>query len=166
MSSFFKEKVIRTLAAAEDQAKTILETIGDSIDYITLTGADVILAIYIEKEVNKCGIIMPTERLEESIYQSKVALVVKTGPDAFKFKGSYAWVSPNQDEYEGDFASGDTLLLKKSYYERAAKYTPKVGDWVIHFPTDSKLFGLNGVPCRYALDSSVKMITTRPDAIL
>lgn len=160
MSSFFKEDVIRRLAAAENQAKTVLDIIGDSIDHITLTGSDVVLAVYIEKEMSKGGLILPTQRLEESIYQSKVALVVKTGPDAFKFKGSFAWVSPEKNEI------GKDGKFTKAYYARAAKYTPKVGDWVIHFPTDSKLFGLNGVPCRYALDSSVKMITTRPDAIL
>jgi hypothetical protein len=160
MSSFFKEDVIRTLAAAKDQAKTVVDIIGKSLDHITLTGADVVLAVYIEKEMSKNGIILPTQRLEESIYQSKVGLVIKAGPDAFKFKGSFAWVSPDPKEV------GKDGKFTKAYYERAKQYTPKVGDWVIHFPTDSKLFGLNGVPCRYSLDSSVKMITTEPDAIL
>jgi hypothetical protein len=160
MSSFFKEEVIRKLAASQDQAATVLDILGDALDHITLTGSDVVLAVYIEKEVSKGGLILPTQRLEESIYQSKVALVVATGPDAFKFKGSFAWVSPNQDEI------GEDGKFTKAYYDRAEKFTPKIGDWVIHFPTDSKLFGLNGVPCRYSLDSSVKMITTKPDAIL
>jgi hypothetical protein len=118
------------------------------------------MAVYIEPGVNKGGIILPDERLKESLYQSKVGLIVKTGPDAFRFRGSFPWVSPRSEEY------GEEGKLKKSYAMRAKKHTPKVGDWVVHFPTDSKLFGLRGVPCRYSLDSTVKMIATAPNEIL
>jgi hypothetical protein len=160
MSNFFKDDVIRKLAAAENQAETILSIIDGALDTVTLTGNDVILGIYIEKEMSPGGLLLPDQRLKESIYQSKVAIVLKVGPDAFKYKSSFAWVSPDPKEI------GKDGKFTKAYYARAAKHTPKVGDWVIHFPTDSKLFGLNGVPCRYSLDSSVKMISTRPDAIL
>lgn len=160
MSSFFKSELIRSLAKSEDQRQSIFEALGDSLDNLVLTGNDVIIAVYIEKEVNKGGIIMPDERLKESLYQSKVGLVVRAGPDAFRFRGSFPWVSPRPDEIDA------TGKLKKSYNMRAKKHTPKVGDWVVHFPTDSKLFGLRGVPCRYSLDSTVKMITTAPDEIL
>lgn len=160
MSSFFKSELIRTLAKSEDQRQAIFEAIGGSLDSLALTGSDVIIAVYIEKEVNRGGIIMPDERLKESLYQSKVGLVVKAGPDAFRFRGSFPWVSPRAEDI------GPDGKLKKSYSMRARKHTPKVGDWVVHFPTDSKLFGLRGVPCRYSMDSTVKMITTSPDEIL
>ena len=160
MSNFFKSELIRDLAKAENQAAAIIDALGDSLDHQTLTGNDMIIAVYIEKAVNKGGIIMPDERLKESLYQSKVGLVVKAGPDAFRFRGSYPWVTPRPEELD---AHGK---LTPAYAERAAKHTPKVGDWVVHFPTDSKLFGLRGVPCRYSLDSTVKMITTAPDEIL
>lgn len=160
MSSFFKSDLIRELAKAEDQKAAIFAALGDSLEHLALTGNDTIIAVYIEREVNKGGIIMPDERLKESLYQSKVGLVVKTGPDAFRFRGSFPWVSPRSDEVNS------TGALSESYYVRAATHTPKVGDWVVHFPTDSKLFGLRGVPCRYSLDSTVKMITVAPDEIL
>lgn len=160
MSNFFKDDVIQALASAPDQTKKVHEIVGDVLGHVTLTGNDVVLAIYIEKEMSPGGIILAPQRLKESIYQSKVALILKTGPDAFRFKGSFPWVSPLPEEI------GEDGKFIASYYNRMANYTPKVGDWVIHFPTDSKVFGLNGVPCRYSLDSSVKMITTKPDAIL
>jgi hypothetical protein len=160
MSNFFKSDLIRELAKAEDQKAAIIEALGDSLDHLTLTGNDTIIAVYIEREVNKGGIIMPDERLKESLYQSKVGLVVAAGPDAFRFRGSFPWVSPRPDEIDEDGK------LTDAYAIRACKHTPKAGDWVVHFPTDSKLFGLRGVPCRYSLDSTVKMITTAPDEIL
>lgn len=160
MSNFFKDDVVQQLASAENQAEKMRSILGEGLDNVILTGNDVILGIYIEKEMSPGGIIYSAQRLKESIYQSKVALVLKIGPDAFKFKGAYPWIAPLPSEINGD---GSYSGL---YYERASAYTPKVGDWVIHFPTDSKLFGLNGVPCRYSLDSSVKMITTKPDLIL
>jgi len=160
MSSFFKSDLIRLLAKAEDQKAAIVEALGDSIEHLSLTGNDVIIAVYIEKEISKGGLIMPDERLKESLYQSKVGLVARAGPDAFRFRGAFPWVSPRPEEI------GEDGKLKKGYGMRSKKHTPKVGDWVVHFPTDSKLFGLRGVPCRYSLDSTVKMITTAPDEIL
>jgi hypothetical protein len=160
MSSFFKSELIRNLAKAEDQVSAIMAALGNSLNTITLTGNDIIIAVYIEKEVNRGGIIMPDERLKESLYQSKVGLVVKAGPDAFRFRNAFPWVSPRPEDM------GTDGKLKKTFAAHVKKHTPKVGDWVVHFPTDSKLFGLRGVPCRYSLDSTVKMITTAPDEIL
>ena len=158
--SFFRSDLIRELAVSDDQAAAIMVALGSSLDTITLTGNDVIMAVYIEPGVNKGGIILPDERLKESLYQSKVGLVVKAGPDAFRFRNAFPWVSPRPEELGPDGG------LTSRYAERAAKHTPKVGDWVVHFPTDSKLFGLRGVPCRYSLDSTVKMISTAPNEIL
>jgi len=160
MSNFFKSELIRDLAKAKDQKAAIIAALGDSLDTITLTSNDIIIAVYIEKEINRAGIIMPDERLKESLYQSKVGLVVKAGPDAFRFRGSYPWITFHPNEV------GENGKLLPAYHERVKLHTPKVGDWVVHFPTDSKLFGLRGVPCRYSLDSTVKMITTAPDEIL
>lgn len=160
MSNFFKDDVVQKLASAENQAEEMRNIVGDGLNNVILTGNDVILGIYIEKEMSPGGIIYSSQRLNESIYQSKVALVLKLGPDAFRFKGAYPWIAPLPSEINGDGTYFD------SYYERASAHTPKVGDWVIHFPTDSRLFGLNGIPCRYSLDTSVKMITTKPDIIL
>lgn len=160
MSNFFKSDLIRELAIAEDQKAAIMTALGDSLDHQTLTGNDMIIAVFIERGINKGGIIMPDERLKESLYQSKVGLVVKAGPDAFRFRGAYPWVTPRPEELDNEGR------LLPAYNKRAKLHTPKVGDWVVHFPTDSKLFGLRGVPCRYSLDSTVKMITTAPDEIL
>jgi hypothetical protein len=160
MSTFFKDDVIRKLASSPDQAQTVRELVGDALNDITLTGNDLIMSVYIEKEMSPGGLILPPERLRESLYQSKVGLVLKTGPESFQYRGAFPWITPKPDEL------GENGKYTDAYYDRSGKYTPKNGDWVIHFASDSRLFGLNGVPCRYATDSVVKMITTKPSAIL
>jgi len=183
MSNFFKADIIRQLAAAKDQKAEMLSVLGDATDSLTLTGNDILLAVYIEREMNN-GIIKADQTLKESIYQSKVGLVVKTGPSAFRFKGPYAWVDPYSDErLAHEYLDGLNGLIPKKkdtgyekyaraerlvsqYSARVELYTPKIGDWVVFFPTDLRLMGLNGVACRYSLDTSVKMITTNPDVIL
>lgn len=160
MSNFFKDETIRALASSEDQAATIFDMVKNDLEHQILMSNDVIIAVFIEREMSPGGLLLPPERLKESIYQSKVGLVIAHGPDAFRFRGSYPWVSPLKSEIKKDGS------YTPAYYKRAEKYTPKIGDWVVHFPSDSRVFGLGGVPCRYSLDSTVKMRSTKPASIL
>jgi hypothetical protein len=183
-SSFFKSDVIRKLAAAEDQKAAIWESIGDSLDYITLTGNKFIMAVYISRETSRGGIIKPDETLKEDIFQSKVGLILKAGPDSFRFKGAYNWVQPYDSEQfaieylrglkTGAVHSGEpgydeymkAITVVHDYRHRAEKYTPKPGDWIQHFPSDTRLFGLRGVACRLATDTQAEFILQKPEDII
>lgn len=183
-ASFFKSDVIRALAAAEDQKKAIWDTIGDALDHITLTGNKFIMAVYIARELSRGGIIKPDQTLKEDIFQSKVGLILKSGPDAFRFKGAYRWVQPYEYEqaaidYLSEIKSGGVspsapghemylkhLQVVHDYQHRIKQYTPKVGDWIQHFPSDTRLLGLRGVACRLAADSQAEFILTRPEDII
>ena len=183
-ASFFKADVIRALAAAEDQKKAIWEVIGDSLDHIKLTGSKFIMAVYISRETSRGGIIKPDQTLKEDIFQSKVGLILKSGPDAFRFKGAYNWVQPYDYEQRAldylseyfDVSSGRgqpgdeeyvrNINVVNGYRQRVADYTPKVGDSIQHFPSDTRLFGLRGVACRLAADSQAEFILEKPEDII
>jgi hypothetical protein len=183
-ASFFKADVIRALAAADDQKKAIWEVIGDSLDHIKLTGAKFIMAVYISRETSRGGIIKPDQTLKEDIFQSKVGLILKAGPDAFRFKGAYSWVQPYDYEQRAiDYLSelsetpasdsavnGQTYVrharIAHEYKCRVSEFTPKVGDWVQHFPSDTRLFGLRGVACRLAADTQAEFILEKPEDII
>ena len=183
-ANFFKSDVIRVLAAAEDQKQAIWDTIGDSLDHITLTGNKFIMAVYIARELSKGGIIKPDQTLKEDIFQSKVGLILKAGPDAFRFKGAYHWVQPYDYEqsaidYLRDINPGTmrpgapghdeylkNIQLFHDYQHRIKTFTPKVGDWIQHFPSDTRLLGLRGVACRLATDTQAEFILTKPEDII
>jgi hypothetical protein len=183
-ASFFKSDVIRELAAAEDQKAAVWKAIGDALDHITLTGNKFIMAVYISRETSRGGIIKPDQTLKEDIFQSKVGLILKAGPDAFRFKGAYHWVQPYEQEqiaieYLRGLKTGAVRLGEPGYDEylkainvvhdyrhRSDKYTPKPNDWIQHFPSDTRLFGLRGVACRLAADSQAEFILTKPEDII
>jgi hypothetical protein len=168
-SSFFRADVIRKLAAAEDQKAAILEAVGDALNGVRLTGNKFIMATYISRETSKGGIIKADTTLKEDIYQSKVGLILATGPDAFLFRGPYAWVQPTAEEQaaldniNGNLNNG---AIVEAYRARVDKYTPKIGDWIQHFPSDTRLLGIRGVACRLAVDTQAEFILDKPEDII
>jgi hypothetical protein len=183
-ANFFKSDVIRALAAAEDQKAAVWDAVGDSLDHIKLTGSKFVMAVYISRETSRGGIIKPDQTLKEDIFQSKVGLILKAGPDAFRFKGAYSWVQPYDYEQRSIDYLGDYLEFSEAgghppsdeykrhaaivelYKQRVDAYTPKVGDWIQHFPSDTRLFGLRGVACRLAADTQAEFILERPEDII
>ena len=135
---------LRDIAAAAeyDPAQALLDSLGD-ISGLQPMFNQILVATYIEPEKTKGGIIKPDNAILEGRFQGKVHLVLKLGPTAFKYDGSY--------QYEG----------------------PKieVGDWIVARPTDGfEFFSLeplrhDATPCRFYEDRFILGKTNRPDAV-
>lgn len=118
---------IKTYADGEDPRNVVLNAIGKAIDSVEVFGSRVLVATAPHKDRSKGGIIFTDKRLDEGRYQGKVGLILKVGPSAFKYDGEFKW--------EGAI--------------------PEVGDWVCFRPSDSWESAINGLSCRFILDSLI-----------
>ena len=119
-----------------DPKQAILDEIGD-LDGLTVSGNDVLVAVYLRPEKTASGIFLTDNTRSEDKYQSKVGLVLKMGPDAF--------VDPTGEWFKD------------------AEY--KVGDWVWHRPSDGWSITVNKVLCRVLKDTSVRGTVAHCDYI-
>ena len=119
-----------------DPKEKLLADLGD-ISKIELFNTNVLVAVYVRPEKTKGGIIMSSKSLDEDRYQSKVGLVVKTGPSAFV-------------ESDGKWFNGLKI---------------KVGDWLVFRPSDGWNITVNGVLCRMFDDASFKGRIPHPDNV-
>ncbi|HEY6861684.1 MAG TPA: hypothetical protein VI358_18105 [Pseudolabrys sp.] len=108
-----------------------------NLDGIEVLGSYVLVALYVEPEKTKGGIIRPDRHIDEARYQGKCALVLKKGPTAFKYDGNY--------EYEGA--------------------VPNIGDWVFMRASDAWDCDIKGVPCRMVHSDLIKGIVADPTLI-
>lgn len=109
----------------------------------SLAGIDVmynmvLLAAYVRPSRTKGGIIRPGENIEEDIWQGKVGLVLKLGPDAFR------------DDDEVSF-SGQTANL---------------GEWVVFKVGDAWQLTINDWPCRLVRDSAIRLKVADPSIVV
>lgn len=121
---------------ADPKAATLAE-IGD-ISGLTLTGRQVLIAIYRRPGITKGGILLTDAAKDEDLYQGKVGLIVKTGAFAF--------------ENDDDHRFGGDL--------------PKVGDWVFFRVADGWCLSVNGRPSRILQDNNIRGIVQHPDMVL
>jgi co-chaperonin GroES (HSP10) len=135
MSNLSAHHNIAMLHEADPKEK-LLADLGD-ISKIELFNTNVLVAVYIRPEKTKGGIIMSSKSLDEDRYQSKVGLVVKTGPSAFV-------------ESDGKWFNGLKI---------------KVGDWLVFRPSDGWNITVNGVLCRMFDDASFKGRIPHPDNV-
>jgi len=119
-----------------DPSKKILEQIGD-LSSIELFNNQILLATYIRPQKTKSGIYLSDKTVDEDRFQSKVGLLLKTGPSAFE-----------QNE-EGWFANESFQLH----------------DWLVHRPSDGWSVTIHGVLCRILIDTQVKMRVQNPDEV-
>ena len=119
-----------------DPRDVLLEELGD-ISEIELMNTQVLVAVYIRPEKTKGGIIMTTKSRDEDRYQSKVGLILKTGPSAFV-------------DDDGKWFSGLDL---------------RAGDWIVFRPSDGWNVTVNGVLCRMFDDTAVRMRIPHPDSV-
>ncbi len=119
-----------------DPKEAILEAIGD-LSTFEVFHNDVIVAVYLRPEKTKSGIFLPDQHRDEDRYQSKVGLVVKTGPDAFV-------------DDSGSWFNGVHV---------------KVGDWVWYRPSDGFNLTVNKVLCRALKDTSIRGTIAHPDMV-
>lgn len=124
------------LSQAANAKTELLKQVGDLADEDVL-GDLVVVATYIQPEKSAGGIILTSKTIDESRYQGKVGLVLKKGPTAFKYVGSYP--------YEG--------------------VVPEVGDWVLYRTSDGWETFIRGVPCRVIESEFIKARISDPSII-
>lgn len=133
MAVIVPRRSIGVVASAVDPKQAIIEQVGD------LSGEDilkdkVLVGTYIRPEKTSGGIIRPDVNVEEDVWQGKVGLILKFGPDAFK----------DTDDYK--FST-----------------IPALYDWVVYFVGEAKALTLGGYPCRLVRDVGIEMIVKDPN---
>ena len=124
------------VAESDDPKSKILEMVGDLAD-IDVLGSRVLVGTYVAPRKTKGGIILTDVTVDEDRWQGKVGLVLKMGPAAFKYDGSFS--------YEG--------------------IKPEVGQWVEYRPADTAEVGVRGVACRYIDSQNIRSVVKDPSII-
>lgn len=140
MSVFLNRQAVDDISKISDPAKkieAIKKKVGN-LSKLTVMFNMVLLAAYVRPSVTKGGIIRPNENVEEDVWQGKVGLVLKLGPDAFKDDGEVS--------FNGQSAELD--------------------EWVVFKTGDAWQLSINDWPCRLVRDSSIRMKTDDPASIV
>jgi co-chaperonin GroES (HSP10) len=119
-----------------DPKQHILDEIGD-ISGLVLFNNQVLVGTYVRPEKTVKGLYIPETNRENDKYQSKVGLILKTGPSAFV-------------DDSGQWFDGVEI---------------NVGDWVVHRPSDGWQITINGMSCRILDDTSVRGTIQHPDMV-
>jgi co-chaperonin GroES (HSP10) len=109
--------------------------LGD-LSEIELFHNQVLLAVYIRPQKTKSGLYLTDKHTDEDRFQSKVGLLVKSGPQAF--------------EQDGNWFSGVDF---------------KDHDWLVFRPSDGWSITVNGVLCRIFDDINIRGRVPHPDAV-
>lgn len=117
-----------------DPVEKIVTEIGD-LSTVELFNNEILVGVYLRPEQTKSGLFMTDQNRDEDRHQSKVGLLLKTGPKAFQ---------PNA---EGWF-EGEKFNLN---------------DWLIFRPSDGWQITIHGVLCRVLKDVQIKMRVKTPD---
>lgn len=88
-----------------DPKEELRKKIG-SLDGVEVFNNQVLCAIYKAPERTAGGIIRPDSNKDEDRYQSKVALILKVGPKAFRGDDQWSWPE--------DMGEGDWVYFKRS----------------------------------------------------
>jgi hypothetical protein len=110
-----------------------------NVDSVSVVGPNILMAIYIRSKKTKGGILLADSTINEDIYQGKVGLILKMGPQPY---------SKEEHEWFGDIK-------------------PQIGDWVVYRSSDSfplNLFERDG-HCRIMDRANIKLIVPEPDII-
>jgi hypothetical protein len=122
-----------------DPDKEILTELSGAQEDFSVTGVDVLMAIYRRPEKTAGGIILTDNVQGEDLYQGKVGLILKVGPLV------------NSRNQELDRWFGGKL--------------PKVGDWIVVRVGDTYAFNLNKVPCRLVEAKQIRGAIVHPDQV-
>ncbi len=123
------------IARAKDQVTEIFKLVG-KLDDIDVFGDLVLLACYIRPERTASGLYLPGSAQDEDVWQGKVGLVLKSGPNAFR------------DE-DGDL------------YEQRVN----IGEWGVFKVGDGWRLDVKGVPCRLVRDVSIRARVKDPSIV-
>lgn len=120
----------------KDPKEKILEALGD-LSGIELFNNQILVATYVRPEKTKSGLYLSDKYRDEDKFQSKCALLVGMGPEAFADENG-AWFR------ETSFS---------------------LHDWLIFRPSDGWSVTINGVDCRIMSDTSIKARVSNPDLL-
>jgi hypothetical protein len=120
----------------EDPIKKIKDEIGN-LGSIKLFNNEILVAIYLRPKKTKSGLYLSDQTTDEDRFQSKVGLLLMTGPKAFE---------PNN---EGWF-EGENIGLD---------------DWLVFRPSDGWAITVHGVLCRILKDVQIKGRVQNPDEV-
>ena len=137
MGVVIPHKFIDAISSAANPRQAIFDFVGDLTDFEVI-GDRVLVGIYMRPAKTKGGIIRPDSNKEEDVYQGKVGLVLKWGPDAFR------------NTETGELYS----------------QTIDVGEWGVIFVGDGKQIEVNGTPCRLVKDTSFVAKIKNPEIVL
>lgn len=137
MSVALPRQAIEFVSQSANPKLEMIKKVGD-LTKITVMYNMVLVAQYVRPMVTKGGIIRPNENLEEDIWQGKVGLVMKLGPNAF------------QDDQDMSFFG----------------QTAEVGEWVVFKTGDAWQLQVGEWPCRLVRDSSIKLKLDDPQIVL
>ena len=119
-----------------DPKSKLLAELGD-LSSVELFNNQILVATYIRPQKTKSGIYLTDKTTEEDKFQSKVGLLVKTGPSAF------------EENDEGWFQNEEFNL----------------NDWLVFRPSDGWSITIHGVLCRILSDTQVKGRVQNPDEV-
>lgn len=119
-----------------DPKEELLKSLGD-LSGIELFNNTILLAVYIRPQRTKSGIFLTDRTTDEDRYQSKVGLLVGSGPMAFT-------------DQEGNWFSGVNISNH---------------DWLVYRPSDGWNVTVNGVLCRMMVDTQIRMRISHPDEV-
>lgn len=130
---------LHELSYEEDFKAALIKALGD-LSFLSFTDKHCLVAVKPDRARTKSGLIMPDKTLSEVRYQGKVGLLVAMGPTAFK----YDFDNPSL-KFEGT--------------------KPKIHDWVVYMPHESREIAIKGTVCRIIMDRAIHGTTTDPEAI-
>jgi co-chaperonin GroES (HSP10) len=119
-----------------DPALSLKKDLGDISD-VEVFNNQILVAVYIRPQKTRSGIILTDKTTDEDRYQSKVGLVVKTGPQAFLDKS-------------GEWFKGISI---------------EEDDWIVFRPSDGWSIVVNNVLCRMIDDVNIKGRISHPDQV-
>jgi co-chaperonin GroES (HSP10) len=137
MSVTLPRQAIDFVSQSENPKLEMIKKVGD-LSKISVMYNMVLVAQYVRPNKTKGGILLAQQTLEEDVWQGKVGLVMKLGPNAF------------QDDQD------------MSFYGQKAE----VGEWVVYKTGDAWQLQIGEWPCRLVRDSSIKLKLDDPTIVL
>lgn len=123
-------------ANADEAKKAIFNQVASSLDGVEVIGDMVLVGVYIRPE--KVGsIYRPQTNVQEDVWQGKVGVVLKWGPDAFRAEDG-------------------------AVYDQAVA----VGEWGVFRVGDGWQMHINDYPCRLVKDTNFRLKVKDPSIIL
>lgn len=135
VSVVIPHRAIERISTSDNPKQAILDVIGD-LSGVEIMGDRVLIGTLIRPEKTKGGIIRPDANKEEDVWQGKVGLVLKLGPDAFKDTSDYSF-----------------------------SRTIQVGEWCIYQVGDAWSLQVNHCPCRLVRDVNIRMVVKDPNIV-